>query len=455
MADFPSWQQGVRHEYPPLRGPHRADAVVAGGGLAGILTAWRLQSQGLEVILLEADRLGRGATFGCSGLCSCQAMQGYLRAAEACGMEAARTYAQLLRESAQGLADLIHRLHLPCQLTECSVYAYAETEDDLPALQHLLKLEQQLGLNLSPAPDAGGCPFPVELSAVMHRQYLLHPLPMLLALAQEAGRLGCRIYEHTPLQAIEGRAVRTPEGSVRTEAILLCTGIPPDCRSASVLSLVEPRLREARVLHGTAALHTAQRSVQGDEFAMRPLPEGLLITLDRGAYGTRDTARSALLRDRALRALLPDYDTADVILRRELHTRDGLPLIGPVEPSRSQVLMAGCFGGMGLAGSCLAAELLTASVLAKPMSESSLFLPFRLQGQRRVFAASALRRSIRRWKRRSAPRCPHMGCPLRYNPGNRQWECPCHGSGFDLFGQPLSAPAVRSAVLSPRDRPDA
>ena len=46
-----------------------------------------------------------------------------------------------------------------------------------------------------------------------------------------------------------------------------------------------------------------------------------------------------------------------------------------------------------------------------------------------------------------------MGCPLRYNPANRRWECPCHGSTFDVLGQVEAAPAIRNARLSPKDRP--
>jgi nitrite reductase/ring-hydroxylating ferredoxin subunit len=39
-------------------------------------------------------------------------------------------------------------------------------------------------------------------------------------------------------------------------------------------------------------------------------------------------------------------------------------------------------------------------------------------------------------------RCTHLGCLLRYNGAERSWDCPCHGSRFDVDGTVLEGPAV-------------
>ena len=38
-------------------------------------------------------------------------------------------------------------------------------------------------------------------------------------------------------------------------------------------------------------------------------------------------------------------------------------------------------------------------------------------------------------------RCPHMGCQLEWNPDELSWDCPCHGSRFDIFGTLVDNPA--------------
>jgi Rieske Fe-S protein len=39
-------------------------------------------------------------------------------------------------------------------------------------------------------------------------------------------------------------------------------------------------------------------------------------------------------------------------------------------------------------------------------------------------------------------RCTHLGCLLRFNAAERSWDCPCHGSRFDVEGGVLEGPAV-------------
>ena len=44
-------------------------------------------------------------------------------------------------------------------------------------------------------------------------------------------------------------------------------------------------------------------------------------------------------------------------------------------------------------------------------------------------------------------KCPHLGCQLEWNPDEKSWDCPCHGSRFDIDGQLLDGPA--QSVLKP------
>jgi len=38
-------------------------------------------------------------------------------------------------------------------------------------------------------------------------------------------------------------------------------------------------------------------------------------------------------------------------------------------------------------------------------------------------------------------KCPHLGCQLEWNPDEKSWDCPCHGSRFDVQGRLLDGPA--------------
>lgn len=448
MEDFPMWEPGIRQEHPSLRGTLQADVAIVGGGLTGAVCAAMLSAMGIKVVLLEARRLGRGASWNCTGKVTSQLAGVYQTVADTAGLDAAATYARLMRDAVLGVKKLCSQLNVPTQ--EHSVYVFAETTDDLPALRKLQRLENKLGLPITEAPDAGGCPFPVELSLAMHSQLLLAPLPYLLALIRFAQEQGCQVFEHSPARAIEGRQVLTPDGCVEAGTILLATGSPVGCTSLPRLAMLQQRTCMTVTLEGGAPLLHSHLSVQPDELTLRPTATGALLAWDMGRTGTEHDGRQTILQ-RTLKALLPDMRIRESSIRQDAWSGDGLPLIGPIKPQQSHILMATGYSGWGVCNSYLAGRILTGHITGRPLPEANLFRPDRpspklAEGMR---IAGAYLGGLTRL---GAPTCTHMSGKLRYDAESQRWECPCHGSTFTTLGQTLDGPAPRDVEVSARQR---
>ena len=119
---------------------------------------------------------------------------------------------------------------------------------------------------------------------------------------------------------------------------------------------------------------------------------------------------------------------------------DGMPYIGPYSPATPNLFVATGFNKWGMSTSMLAAIILTDLVLERKSPYAGLFDPARsiLHPQ---LALNALESAISLLTP-TRPRCPHLGCALKYNAAERSWDCPCHGSRFDENGKLLDGPAT-------------
>ena len=161
-------------------------------------------------------------------------------------------------------------------------------------------------------------------------------------------------------------------------------------------------------------------------------------------------------------------------------TADGAPYIGPYAASRPNWYVATGFGKWGMTSSMAAALILPALLRGENHPWADVFDPRRVNGRALAGIAaegghavkglaksflyfpatqadelSAGRGGIVRLNGEKAgayrdedgqlhavsPRCPHLGCQLAWNPAEKTWDCPCHGSRFDCQGKLLSGPA--------------
>ena len=154
--------------------------------------------------------------------------------------------------------------------------------------------------------------------------------------------------------------------------------------------------------------------------------------------------------------IFPDARLTGSWVRQDVYSRDGMPLVGPLEKRDSHLLVATGLSGWGLTGSYLAARLLCRNILGRSQPEARFFLPHRSYAKKfAVMLPGALREAgamAAMVFHRDMPKCTHMGCRLRYFPQAQRWECPCHGSAFSILGEVRAAPAAEDASISPRQR---
>ena len=121
-------------------------------------------------------------------------------------------------------------------------------------------------------------------------------------------------------------------------------------------------------------------------------------------------------------------------------TLDGIPYIGQYGKNTPNLYVATGFNKWGMSSSMLSAMILGDVLLRRHNPYTEVFSPQRSSLHPQLFlnafhAAANLLTPTR-------PRCPHMGCALKWNGQERTWDCPCHGSRFEEDGTLLDGPAT-------------
>jgi len=214
---------------PPLQGESRADVCIVGGGYTGLSAALHLAQRGYSVVLLEAHRVGFGASGRNGGQVGSGQRLDQQTLQRMAGKTAARALWQMAEDAKALVADLIAAHSMPVTLhpgvaQACDTQAdlrYARDQADLLARDygyHKIEVLDRAAFRAVVGSDRfqGGA---IDLGAGH-----LHPLNFALGLAQAAMAAGARIHEGSEVLTLTPGAkpvLRTATGTVTCDHVIL------------------------------------------------------------------------------------------------------------------------------------------------------------------------------------------------------------------------------------------
>lgn len=419
--------------------PEHIPAAVIGGGMAGILCAWCLKESGVDTVVLEAETIGSGQTGRTTAKITSQHGRIYSRLAETLGMETAIRYAHASQAAIDQYERLINSEGIQCGFQRLPSYLYTECEEGMKKLEQERSAAVRAGIPASIVFDTG-LPFPVKMALRYENQAQFDPIAFLYGLSDSL-----KICQHTRVLQVKGHEIRTSRGIVKAEHIVFAAHFPfprwPGFYSS--------RMHQERSY--VLALETEKWNLGGMYYGIDPdglsfrnagelvLMGGMGHRTGEGAaldpYGTLEKRAGSIWKEFRIRA---SWSAQDCM------TLDSLPYIGVFSRRRPYWLVATGFGKWGMTNSMAAAMAIRDAVTGRSMAEWDLFSP-----QRKTFSASYKNflketgHSMKNLIAPGGPRCPHMGCRLQWNPAERTWDCPCHGSRFRENGELLDGPSKK------------
>ncbi len=422
------WQQTASlPRFETFYGNRKTDVLIIGGGLAGLLCGCMLKQQGVESIVLEAGRICSGITKNTTAKISVQHGLIFSKLLHSFGTQTAKGYLAANIAALEQYRKLC--ADIPCDFQKTDSFVYSQ---DRSALDQELEALQKLDF---PAQLQQDIPLPLECAGAVRfaDQAQFHPLKFAAHIAR-----GLEIYEHSPVRALRQFTAVTDRGRIRADKIIVATHFPfLNKHGMYFLKLYQQR---SYVLALEQAQDVGGMYIGSEENSLSFRNYNDLLLLGGGGHRTgKQGGNWTQLKDFAH----IHYPGARAVYRwatQDCMTLDGLPYIGQYSRFTPGLYVITGFNKWGMTNAMAGAMLLRDLVLGRENETARIFSPSRsiLRPQLIVNGLESAKNLLSF----SEKRCPHLGCALKWNPQERSWDCPCHGSRFTQEGKLIDNPAT-------------
>ena len=325
----------------------------------------------------------------------------------------------------------------------------------------------------------------------VERQGQFHPLEYIRELASQFVSASGRIFEHTAVMEVddgEPCRVTTTAGTVAARDVIVATNVPVSNRfalhtkvAAYRTYVLAARLEKPFPPGLFSDLHEPYHYIRAQETSA-----GRFLIVggeDHKTGQNNDTHQSFRRLEEYMRLHCKDPEITHRWSGQIIEPVDGLPFIGK-NSGAEHVYVATGFSGNGMTFGTLSGMILSDAILGrenpwarlydatrvKPLAQTREYIAENIDfpsylardrlakgqvngiddvpaGEGRLVRSRGKMLAVFRddWGKvhaRSAV-CTHLGCHVQWNCAERSWDCPCHGSRFDIDGSVLNGPATR------------
>jgi glycine/D-amino acid oxidase-like deaminating enzyme/nitrite reductase/ring-hydroxylating ferredoxin subunit len=471
--------------YAPLDGDRAVDVCVLGAGITGLTAALLLADAGRSVAVVEMDEVGAGVTGYTTAKLSALHGTAYSDIARRHSAEAAEAYADANRAGLELIARWVRERGIDCDFARKPNFTYAAEPSDVRRIEQEAAAAQAAGLRAE-LTDETDLPYRVHAAVRLDEQAEFHPRRYALALA--AALPEGSVHERTRALAVGDGSpcrVRTDRGTITADEVIVATHYP----------MLDRGLFFARL--------SPERSYCLGVRVEGPLPQGMYISTGSTTRSVRAHGDLLVVGGEGHKtgqggSTAERYERLEAFARRHWNVRsvdhrwasqdcqpaDGIPYVGRLSPVSRHVWAASGYRKWGLTNGTAAAMMLADRLLERespwadvfdsnrftPRAAATTLVKENVNVGLHFFAdrlappdapdAEALApgqggiamhggRKVAAYRDEDgglhavSPVCTHLYCHVSFNDAERTWDCPCHGSRFDVDGTVIEGPAVR------------
>ncbi len=495
-ATTPYWSQtAATPTFPSLKENTETDVCVVGAGIAGLTTAYLLAVEGKKVTVLEDGKIVSGETQRTTAHITNALDDRYYELERLHGEFGSKLAASSHTAAINEIERIVKQEKIACDFERVDGYLFVPPDQSTDVLEKELAAAHRAGLkDIKLQTTAALNTYDLGVTLHFPHQAQFNPLHYLFAVAKSIEKQGGRVYQGTHVSSVEGdkqATVTTKDGhTVRADSVVIATNAPINDNFAIytrqapyrtyVVGLKIPKGAVRKALYwDTADPYHYMRIAHEEDHDVLIVGGEDHKTGQATDGGLRFSRLETWARTRVPQAQELLYSWSGQVME----PIDGLAFIGRNPLDAENIFIATGDSGNGITHGTIAGMLLRDLILDRKNPWQDLYDPSRVnvrsakeflkesanvatellewvkpgesEDQMQPDSGRVVRRGLKRIaiycdtkgaKHELSAVCRHKGCIVAWNPTEKTWDCPCHGSRYETDGTVINGPS--SADLS-------
>jgi len=473
MKNISIWSDIKRKKnFKELNKNLEVDICIIGAGITGLSTAYHLINKNLKICIIERNTIASGVSSKTTGKLTYLQDNIYNKLKKYHGLFYTKLYLDSQIDAINMVKSIIENNNIDCNLEQVKSYIF--TNSNVKKLNKEIDLLKKLKVNINktnvmPNKDI------IKNSFYVNDTYVFNPIKYLYSLANICINNNIEIYENTNIISIDKEnelfICKTKNNTIKSKYVVLATHYP-----YFLLPFLTP-------------LKTYIEKSYIGAYKVKDYYRYSSINIDKPTISTRyykdNNINYKIYLTNSHNTCIKDNDSLNfkplinnnldyIWSNKDIITNDKLPFIGLVD---NNFLIATGYNTWGMSNGSIAGKVLSDIILKKKNKYINLFDPKRnlnigkvitfpliLSSNIYSFIKSKIIKN-KSWynsnvifEKRKGKNiaiyidknnkkhivynlCPHLKCSLIFNEIERTWDCPCHGSRFDIDGNILEGPS--------------
>ena len=451
------------------------DVLIIGGGITGISTLYHLKDSKLKICLVEKNKICSGVTSKTTGKLTYLQENIYTKLKDYHGIEKTKKYLDSQKDAIEIVKDIVKKENIDCNLEQVSSYVFTNDLDS--NIEKDIEVLKELNIDIKEnyiLPNGEH----VINSFYVDDTYVFHPIKYLLSLKEKCQNENINIYENTKIVSINKEEdifiCETDSNIIKAKKVVVASHYPYFFKKIfmPLKSHIEKSYIEA---------YKVDKDYKFSSINIDKVTISTRYHFDKDIYKIYLTnSHNTSIKDNDIdnfTGILENKNNPEYIWsNKDIITLDMLPYIGSLNDENSFLIGTG-YNTWGMTNGSLAGKILSDIILNKENEYIELFSPSRKINKGTIInfpialgstAYSFIKSKLNKdkswytkcvkFEKRNGKNvaiytdenniehivyniCPHLKCSLLFNETEKTWDCPCHGSRFDIDGKCIEGPS--------------